>query len=840
MAFRQQQQQQRAQASSSSSSYQGAEGESVVRIKPFHYVHVHDTNSSVTRVIAGPLTFTRQEHERVVFGPEPMVVVPPRNYCIISNPVVRGEGDDEGVPVVDEHGNYKVRHGDEELRLHRDPFPLYPGEKLTGKVTPLEVVPPDTALRLRAIRDFRGDADKAFTAGDEWLFKGPGTYVPRVEVQIVERVQATIIRPNQALLVKARNNCVDYEGNTRKVGEEWLVRRVGAYLANVDEEVLDVKDAYILTDKKALHLRAIRSFTDAFGVSRKAGEEWLVTSDVSPAYIPDVCEQVIGQVNKTTLGKNQYCVVLDPIGEDGKPQYGRKELRVGEAAFFLKPGERLENSIQNVYLLSEEEALLLRAREEFDGHKPGDRWMIYGPRDFIPPVQVEVIERRRAIALDENEGIYVRDIKTGKVRSEIGQSYMLLPNEELFEKQLTDVVAQLLQREGVDVVSDKTRVIRVRVPHNAAMQIYDYKDKKSRVVFGPELVLLGPDEHITVLSLSGGKPKRPHAIQSLYLLLGPDFMTDVVTVETSDHARLQLKLSYNWHFEVDHEVPAKIFQLPDFVGDACKAIASNVRIAVASVTFDTFHKTSAKLIRGAVFGHDDKGKILDRFAFHTNNLVITNIDIQSVEPVDQRTRDSLQKSVQLAIEITTKSQEATARHEAQALEQEARGRLDRQKITDEAENEKARKNLLELQAQSSFVETTGQATAEARARAEAAEIEAQASVTQAEFRARSQAIESQTDLDLLKSRRDAELTHLESMQELELLLSRSLAEIETEKFRSMIQTIGPDTIAAIARAGPEMQAQLLEGLGIQSLMITDGNSPINLFNTANGLTGFQH
>jgi major vault protein len=28
-------------------------------------------------------------------------------------------------------------------------------------------------------------------------------------------------------------------------------------------------------------------------------------------------------------------------------------------------------------------------------------------------------------------------------------------------------------------------------------------------------------------------------------------MTDIVIVETADHARLSLKLSYNWHFEVD-------------------------------------------------------------------------------------------------------------------------------------------------------------------------------------------------------------------------------------------------------------------------------------------------
>ena len=72
-------------------------------------------------------------------------------------------------------------------------------------------------------------------------------------------------------------------------------------------------------------------------------------------------------------------------------------------------------------------------------------------------------------------------------------------------------------------------------------------------------------------------------------------------------------------------------------------------------------QNSAKIIRTSVFGIDDNHKIRNKFTFPANNLNITSIDIQSVEPVDQRTRDALQKSVQLAIEITTNSQEATAR-----------------------------------------------------------------------------------------------------------------------------------------------------------------------------------
>ena len=40
----------------------------------------------------------------------------------------------------------------------------------------------------------------------------------------------------------------------------------------------------------------------------------------------------------------------------------------------------------------------------------------------------------------------------------------------------------------------------------------------------------------------------------------------------------------------DPKEAAKLFSVPDFVGDACKAIASRVRGAVAQCRFDDFHK----------------------------------------------------------------------------------------------------------------------------------------------------------------------------------------------------------------------------------------------------------
>ena len=119
--------------------------------------------------------------------------------------------------------------------------------------------------------------------------------------------------------------------------------------------------------------------------------------------------------------------------------------------------------------------------------------MIKGPTDYVPPVEVEVVQKRKAIPLDENEGIYIRDIKSGKIRAVIGETYMLNQDEELWEKTLPVEVERLLTK---DALADRTvhnkveskevksrikyQVVSYRVPHNSAIQIYDYKEKKAR------------------------------------------------------------------------------------------------------------------------------------------------------------------------------------------------------------------------------------------------------------------------------------------------------------------------------------------------------------------------
>lgn len=81
-----------------------------------------------------------------------------------------------------------------------------------------------------------------------------------------------------------------------------------------------------------------------------------------------------------------------------------------------------------------------------------------------------------------------------QVRAVRGETYMLSHDEELWEKELPPAVETLLLA-GKDPLADrsdrskgaeksekrdKTKVVTFRVPHNAAVQIYDYKEKKAR------------------------------------------------------------------------------------------------------------------------------------------------------------------------------------------------------------------------------------------------------------------------------------------------------------------------------------------------------------------------
>ena len=106
---------------------------------------------------------------------------------------------------------------------------------------------------------------------------------------------------NQALRLKATRETTDRDGKFRVAGEEWIVRKVGAYLPGAHETVVRICTAFVLTDKTAVHVIAKKTFIDQLGTKGKNGEQYLITLDEMESFIPDVYEEVVTAVQITTI-----------------------------------------------------------------------------------------------------------------------------------------------------------------------------------------------------------------------------------------------------------------------------------------------------------------------------------------------------------------------------------------------------------------------------------------------------------------------------------------------------------------------------------------------------------
>lgn len=144
------------------------------------------------------------------------------------------------------------------------------------------------------------------------MVSGPKTYEERVQVQQKSVIKSRVIKEGQALMLTAERSIKDHKDVKRHAGERWLVREEGAYLPRLYEKIIEVVKGIVITHKTAQQIRAKINFTDVYGKKRKAGAEWLVTSDMADIHIIDVYEESVKTVYNTTLSNRQYCIISDP------------------------------------------------------------------------------------------------------------------------------------------------------------------------------------------------------------------------------------------------------------------------------------------------------------------------------------------------------------------------------------------------------------------------------------------------------------------------------------------------------------------------------------------------
>lgn len=171
------------------------------------------------------------------------------------------------------------------------------------------------------------------------------------------------------------------------------------------------------------------------------------------------------------------------------------------------------------------------------------------------------------------------------------------------------------------------------------------KTGKRRVVEGPNTVLLDYDEALTVLELSSGKPKTTdHLIKTTYLQVKNNKVSDLITLETSDHVKVSAKLSYRCHFEGDSE---KWFDVVNYVKFFTDHIRSVLKAAIKKQKVSDFYPMAAEVIRDTILGaKTEAGR--PGMSFPEIGLVIDDVEALAIFIEDKEVQslfDSAQRNV---------------------------------------------------------------------------------------------------------------------------------------------------------------------------------------------------
>lgn len=173
------------------------------------------------------------------------------------------------------------------------------------------------------------------------------------------------------------------------------------------------------------------------------------------------------------------------------------------------------------------------------------------------------------------------------------------------------------------------------IPHTGFAVLRVTADGDREVITGPARVLLDYDETLEVLTLSRGKPKTmDNALSTVYLRTKNNKVSDIVNVETQDHVKVSLKLSFRCDFEGETpEEKAKWFEVENYVKFFTDHVRSVLAASVRKQRIADFYVNAPELVRDTVLGKNVEGDRVGLF-FSENNLRINDVEILQVQILD--------------------------------------------------------------------------------------------------------------------------------------------------------------------------------------------------------------
>ena len=494
----------------------------------------------------------------------------------------------------------------------------------------------------------------------------------------------------------------------------------------------------------------------------------------------------------------------------------------------------------------------------------GNDQMIYYPRPEHAIISYDNKMMHHAIAIPEGEGRYIMDRLTGAIKTVKGPA-MYLPdprsevvvkrkltetqcnlwypgntavlnynvglNEKFVEKSLatadldtltaycsvTSASASLANLEAKANISRGTSytkprtitldnkldgVVSIDVWTGYAINVIS-KNGERKVVCGPQTVLLDYDQDLERLELSTGCPKstdRP--LRTVYLRHENNKVSDVISIETSDFVRANIKVSYCVDFDAEHQ--DKWFCVDNYVKYLCDRMRSLLKRAAKQYTINEFYQNYSDIVRSVVLGlpmgnknTEDSGdnKHRGHRFFPENGMFVHDVEVLDLSvqrDIENMLLESQHEMIRKTLELADAKREADIA-EAMAVAEQKKQELRTQELINKMELQKQEaERKLAIQAQ-----VNRQQEAEDRAKRQAeADMQPILDAISAAREAR-EAAEHKARQDRIDAENKAAIDHAKAAAEVES--ARQAAYANTVK--EIMASISPDMIAAIKMGG---------------------------------------
>lgn len=519
--------------------------------------------------------------------------------------------------------------------------PVTTGEG-AGTQQPPPETPPAAVVQKEAVE---------LTTGKLHIIKGTEVsfYIPPTGVEVVEESQGKYVR--DALTLEQMEYCILVDENGKKRYEKGP-----KVVFPLPTESFQMKDgakkqtAIELNDLQGLHLKAIAD-KEIYGTKFKAGGEYFVTGagtfnaqdeKIGPGvtiYYP--CEEL---AFVRYDGKTKIFAVTVPEGE------GRYVLNrlTGEITTEKGPKQLLPNPCKYVIVrkvLTPKQCMLFY---------PGNQEALDYNLAIAGAAAASPTTRAGALSEGDMERFAMRSTRgmEQKTKGLISASVMNYAGETSRVSGDQKVMGDEFERSS-GYTAPRTLTLNTKYQGAVAISVWTgyavqvvSRTGDRRVVIGPTTILLDYDEELEAMEVSTGKPKTTDTLLRIgYLRVENNKVSDIFTVETSDHVFVEVKVSYKINFTGDS---SKWFSVENYVKFFCDHARSMVKGAVKKITVEEFYSNSTDIIRDILLGAaGENGR--PGLIFTENGMRMDDLEVLSVNITDPAIQKLLAESQLLVV-----------------------------------------------------------------------------------------------------------------------------------------------------------------------------------------------